>query len=268
MMKKPVLMIAALLCLIGASSAYAQTQDAPLLKREVLISPIPSAQYSSKYIEDPSGQEEHTLTVNGETRSYNVYIPPGIKNSTRPHPAIVLLHGANRSGASLIERWKGTANLHNIILLGPHGKPEGWHMVNDGNHFLPAMLADAQKRYAINPKRIYAFGHSAGGSFMFYFTTMYSDVFAATALHAGKFISPEHYQIPDAAKRKIPMMVFVGENDPLFPVDEVEASANAYAQRGHKVTFHMIKDHNHWYYDIATFINSKTWEFFEKQKLP
>jgi tetratricopeptide (TPR) repeat protein len=93
-----------------------------------------------------------------------------------------------------------------------------------------------------------------------------SEYFAATAVHAGALDTDGTTLIP-MAKRKIPMLLQVGTNDPLFPLKWVRATRDALNQQGFSVQLTEIPNHDHWYYDLAPKINQAAWEFLKVNKL-
>ena len=258
------LVLSLLLCLTFPLPSSANEQQNNL-SIHTLTPPIPPSYYGSWYKEDNTGQSTHTVTVNEQERSYQTYAPP--QTSDTPRPAILLLHGAKRGGASLVEQWKSTADKHNIILIGPKSLNDGWQLTHDGTPFLKAVIDDAKTRYNIDSKRLYMFGHSSGANFSLYISIAHSLDFAANALHAGKLYQPEHKALIPQAKRKIPIGFFIGTNDALFPLDQVKNSAKAFADQQHDTSLYILDGHNHWYYDIAPFINEKVWEFLSKHQL-
>ena len=58
------------------------------------------------------------MTSGGKTRVYYLYVPSTLKAGS-PAPLIVTLHGSNRTGVSLVEKWKDLAKKEGIILVGP-----------------------------------------------------------------------------------------------------------------------------------------------------
>jgi len=235
------------------------------LKTYTLMPPIPVPQYNAQYVEDATGQATYTVTVNGQARSYQIYAAS--QGSDQPRPAVLLLHGSQRSGVSLVEKWKAIADRYDLILIGPHGMSKGWSMEADGSAFLNAVLHDANAHHKIDPARLYLFGHSMGANYALYLSVLHSGVFAATALHAGQFSSPAGYALIAQAKRKIPVGFFVGTRDFSFPLDQVWQSAQAFASQGHPTALYVLNGHNHWYYDIAPFVNQQAWEFLSQYGL-
>jgi poly(3-hydroxybutyrate) depolymerase len=131
---------------------------------------------------------------------------------------IVTLHGSNRTGITLVEKWKDLAKKEGIIIAGPDATDlQGWGSPQDGPDFLRDLVETLKEKYAINSKRVYLFGHSAGAIFGLEMSLMESQYFAATAIHAGA-LSKDEMQLIDMAKRKIPISIQVGDSDNYFPL--------------------------------------------------
>ena len=238
------------------------------LTEATLYAPKPSHLYTYDYVENDEGQIRRGVMVKKQERSYQIYLPPKLSNSTKPAPMVVLLHGAGRSGISLVEKWKRIADENGIILVGPTSSGEGWDFEQDGTDFMSAVLQDVAAEHIIDPKRVYLFGHSAGGVIALYLSIAHADMFAASAVHAAHLMKPSDRALIERAARKVPLYFMVGDNDPLFPVAIVKESAMAFAEKGHKTFIVTLDDHNHWYYDNAVYINRRAWSFFTKNPLP
>src|SRR4030095_4670413 len=105
------------------------------------------------------------MTSAGKTRVYYLYVPSTLKPDT-PAPLIVTLHGSNRTGVTLVEKWKDLAKKEGIILAGPDATNlQGWGAPQDGPDFLRDLVESLKEKYPINSKRVYLFGHSAGAIF-------------------------------------------------------------------------------------------------------
>jgi predicted esterase len=206
------------------------------------------------------------LTSGGKTRVYYLYVPSTIKAGT-PAPLIVTLHGSNRTGITLVEKWKDLAKKEGIILAGPDATNlQGWGSPQDGPDFLRDLVESLKEKYSINSKRVYLFGHSAGAIFSLEMSLMESQYFAATAIHAGA-LSNDTMQLIDMAKRKIPISIQVGDSDNYFPLTIVRATRDALSKGGFTVELKEIAGHDHWYYDQAAKFNQTAWDFLKKVEL-
>jgi predicted esterase len=203
------------------------------------------------------------ITSNGKTRPYYLYVPSTVKG---PAPLIVMLHGSNRTGVTLVEKWKDYAKKEGIILAGPDASNlAGWSWPQDGPDYLHDLVEELKSKYPINPRRVYLFGHSAGASFALHMSLMESQYFAATAIHAGSL--RDDVSMIELAKRKIPISIQVGDSDQFFPLKDVRATRDALKEAGIPVELIEIPNHDHWYYDKAAKFNQTAWEFLKKYEL-
>jgi len=206
------------------------------------------------------------MTSAGKTRVYYLYVPSTLKQGT-PAPLIVTLHGSNRTGVTLVEKWKDLAKKEGIILAGPDASNlQGWGSPQDGPDFLHDLVASLKEKYSINPKRVYLFGHSSGAIFGLEMSLMESQYFAATAIHAGALLKDD-MELIGMAKRKIPISIQVGDSDDYFPLKIVRETRDALAKGGFTVELKEIAGHDHWYYDKAAQFNQTAWDFLKKVEL-
>ena len=204
------------------------------------------------------------ITSQGKTRPYYLYVPSTVK---APAPLIVMLHGSNRTGYTLVEKWKDYAKKEGIILAGPDASNlRGWGSPQDGPDYLYELVEELKSKHPINARRVYLFGHSAGASFALHMSLMESQYFAATAIHAGA-LAPDEFQLTELAKRKIPISIQVGDSDQFFPLKAVRATRDALKAAGFPVDLIEIENHDHWYYDKASKFNQTAWEFLKKHEL-
>jgi predicted esterase/Flp pilus assembly protein TadD len=206
-----------------------------------------------------------SISSEGKKRTYYLFVPDDL--APAPAPLIVLLHGSNRNGLSLVEKWKALALKEKIVLVGPDSTDSaGWNMPRDGPLFIYDLVEALKSKYKIDPRRVYLFGHSAGATFALLMSLYESEYFAGTAIHAGA-LEPQYASLIDQPKRKIPIFIQVGTNDPLFPLSDVRATRDALVAKGFPVQLTEIPNHDHWYYDLAPKINLAAWEFLKKQEL-
>jgi len=205
------------------------------------------------------------MQANGKTRVYYLYVPSTVKG---PAPLIITLHGSNRTGVTLVEKWKDYAKKEGIILAGPDSSNlASWAAPVDGPDFLHELVEEIKAKYPINERRLYLFGHSAGAAFALHMSLMESEYFAATAIHAGSLRADEEFQLIRLAKRKIPISIQVGDSDQFFPLKEVRATRDALKEAGIPVDLIEVENHDHWYYDKASKFNQTAWEFLKKHEL-
>ena len=206
------------------------------------------------------------ITSQGKTRAYYLYVPSTLKPGSQV-PLIIMLHGSNRTGVTLVEKWKDLAKREGIILAGPDATNLlGWGSPQDGPDFLRDLVEELKGKFPVNPKRVYLFGHSAGATFALEMSLMESQYFAATAIHAGA-LTKDDMELISMAKRKIPISIQVGDSDQYFPLKIVRETRDALKTAGFTVELTEITNHDHWYYDQAPKFNQTAWEFLKKVEL-
>jgi len=206
-----------------------------------------------------------TMTSAGKTREYFLFVPESVKD--RPAPLLVLLHGSGRDGKSLIDPWQRLAEREGIILASPNSADRaGWDLKQDGPYFIADLVNAVRSSHTVDPRRLYIFGHSAGAIQGLMLGLVESEYFAAVAVHAGA-LEQSAWSMIDLADRKIPLAIWVGTDDRLFPLSAVEATRTALEQKGIPVLLRTIKNHTHDYYKRADDVNREAWEFLKQHAL-
>jgi poly(3-hydroxybutyrate) depolymerase len=215
----------------------------------------------------PNKITKETFTSQGTKRTYYLYVPEN-RAPASPAPLLIALHGSGRNGLSQVEQWKGLADREGFILVGPDAlNPRGWQLQPDGPLFLSELIERLQAAYPINPRRVYLFGHSAGAEFTLLMGLIESEYFAALAIHAGALL-PESEKWVAYAKRKLPLTIYIGTDDPIFPLKMVNETKDLFVKHGFPVEQNVLKGHDHNYYAIAAKINPPIWDFLKKHELP
>ncbi len=200
-------------------------------------------------------------------RSYVLYVPPDIKPDEKL-PLIVALHGSRRDGRSIVEPWESLAKRERIIVAGPNAdNPAAWYVPADGPELLSFLVDEISSAYPVDRRRVYLFGHSGGAIFALTMAVLESEYFAAVAVHAGSLGQGVTDELLNEAGRRIPVAIFVGDRDPLFPLDIVRKSRDRLVAAGYPVAFHEIPSHDHNYYVISRQVNQEAWEFLRGTRL-
>jgi predicted esterase len=77
----------------------------------------------------------------------------------------------------------------------------------------------------------------------------------------------DFYPTLDLAKRKIPITIWVGTEDPYFKLPLVKATQAELNKHGFEAKVVEIKGHDHNYYAVAKELNPQIWDFFRSNKL-
>lgn len=215
--------------------------------------------------------EKHTLEHDGAERVYYTYVPTELSPDA-PAPLLVLAHGSGRDGDSLVKEWRKAADEHGIVLVGPEALDnQAWQVPIDGPDFLKAivdeMSADSDLGAAVDPRRVYLFGHSAGANFVLNMAMYQSRWFAAGVAHAGAFRQEGQDAAVAYAQRPIPMLLIVGTEDRWFPVEDVRATRDRLREEDIPVELIEIPRHDHDYYSRSVKINEQAWEFLASKLL-
>ena len=211
--------------------------------------------------------EQRTVVSRGKKRTYAFYAPDSVKPDVRA-PILVAIHGSTGSGRNILERWTDIADKHGVLLAGPDATDNSrWASPQDGPQFLKDVVDDVSSRYAIDGRRIYLFGHSAGANFALQMAVLESEFFAAAAIHAGA-VSSDYFSIFDAATRRIPLAIYIGTRDQFYPIQVVRAVSEALKKRDFPLVYVEIPDHDHNYKAVAPEINPEIWKYFADHPLP
>jgi len=178
----------------------------------------------------------HTIDVNGVSRNYLLYVPPG--QSGKRMPAFIMMHGSG-SSATQQERYSNFdafAQAHGLVVMYPNGIDKHW---NDGRvighestaddiGFMKAMLAEVTAQGLIDPRRVYAAGISNGGFMAQHMACVMPDALAGIAVVAAT-------QPVDAAcpsPRPMPVIFFQGTADKFVPFNGGPIAPQFGANRG------------------------------------
>jgi poly(3-hydroxybutyrate) depolymerase len=207
--------------------------------------------------------DKQSITFAGQKRNYWLYVPPEVPT---PAPLLVLLHGSGQPGDKLVRSWKDTADKQGIILAAPESLDHvAWNLPADGPDFLRDVVEEIKTKRAVDPRRVYLFGFSAGAHFALLMSVLESEYFAATAFYGGA-MQPKNYMAMDQARRKIPIALYGGSEDDIVPLPEVQATRDELSRHGWNPTFKQWP-HDHNYYTIEMQVNKAAWEFLEPKAL-
>jgi poly(3-hydroxybutyrate) depolymerase len=208
--------------------------------------------------------EKQILISQGGKRTYYTFVPEKL---AAPAPLLLLLHGSGRDGMSQIDEWKALAEKEGIILVAPDSaNSREWSMNTDGPEFLHDVVEAVRAKHSIDGTRLYIFGHSAGAVFALYMGVMESRYFAAAGVHAGA-MGEDFYPYLDLGKRKIPISIWVGTEDPYFKLPMVKATQEELNKHGFDAKVTEMKGHDHNYYAVSKDLNPKIWDFLRANKL-
>jgi poly(3-hydroxybutyrate) depolymerase len=211
-----------------------------------------------------AGPQTRTFQFGTHQRSYCVYVPETVPKTP---PVAVLLHGTNRSGCYVVNLWKKTADRNGVVLVAPDAlKPAGWGAWDDPPAMFQAMIEDVKRQNPIDARRLYLFGHSAGGHYALLLGMLESRYFAAVAVFAGAL--PQNWKAyATIYDRDIPIAMFEGKNDPVVPLSAARETRDLLTSNGFRVEFHELPNTGHTYERYAEDVNPDIWAFLSKSAL-
>ena len=132
-----------------------------------------------------------------EKRSYWVYLPEGY-DGEEALPMVFAFHGYTAYAEGMVEYvdFRKAADAHGVIMVFPQGSlldnlthwnVGGWtnHSKKDDVGFVSAIIDAMEKKYSIDPNRVYATGHSNGGYMSIKLACELGDRIAAVASVSG-----------------------------------------------------------------------------------
>jgi polyhydroxybutyrate depolymerase len=166
------------------------------------------------------------VSAGATRRSYRVHVPAGYRPD-RAVPAVLLLHGNGGSAADM-DADTGLSELadrHGFLAVYPQGISIGvgrpfWATAGrveagvDDLRFVTDLLDDLQRRLCVDPARVGAGGHSAGGGVAARVACDLAGRVAAVATIAGALYTEPGECRPS---RAVPVLVIHGTNDPVVP---------------------------------------------------
>lgn len=174
---------------------------------------------------DPQPKEKQyrfseTMTVDGRTRTYTLNLPPNYYE-TSGFSLVIAMHGGGGSANQFESTSKLTekANTAKFIVVYPEGvksngilQARSWNAGNccdfasenniDDVKFLSQLIDKLLATYKINPKKVYATGHSNGGMMSYGLACELSGKIAAIAPNGCTMVVDK----PCAATRAVPVL--------------------------------------------------------------
>lgn len=165
--------------------------------------------------------EMRSVTVNGVTRSYWLYVPDKVSASA---PLVLSLHGTGGHATDKSPFRTSVADQVGCIVAYPQGENiffpvfgstlPGWHATGEDSKdidFFKAVINDVAAHFSIERKRVYCCGFSNGGMMTYTAACVASDVFAAFASISGYPINEFH--LHQAGPRPVPFLHIHGKAD-------------------------------------------------------
>ncbi len=237
--------------------AFPTPVDAPLNggPASEAAEPVAGAQFLSRSFSNPAG-----------TRPYKLFVPSGYTG--QPVALVVMLHGCTQSpddfaaGTGMNE----LAEAEGFLVVYP-GQPQSAHPQKCWKWFSaadqqrgrgePSLIAGITRQvmrdYAVDPRRVYVAGMSAGGAAAAIMAETYPELYAAAGVHSGLACGAAR-DLPSALAamkggaaaghgaaryvpqgRTVPVVVFHGDRDTTVSPRNADAVAAQSAPQGNRI---------------------------------
>src|SRR5262245_5438858 len=157
---------------------------------------------------------EEEIDVQGEAYDLALSIPLTYQ-MTKGYGLVVCLHGAGFTGKAYLERWQ--SRLGEDYVLACPTTPMGTWFTRDAEELVLATIRSVQRRYHIDPDRIFLTGMSNGGIGAWVIGMHDAPIFAGIAPMAGGL---DRVLMPFLANlRSTPIDIIHGSKDQMTPVE-------------------------------------------------
>ena len=171
------------------------------------------------------------ITVNGTSRSYNVYAP---KNLGENRPLLIFCHGYNQDA-----NWMQNSEFKNdnvsmeavcdtakFVVVFPNGIDKSWDTSGDRDiNFVKAIIDKMVTQHKIDRNRVYLGGFSMGGMFTYHAMNRIPDLIAAFCPVSGY---PMGGATANASVRPIPILHIHGTGDGTCAFSGVQPALNVW----------------------------------------
>mgnify|MGYP001335433565 CR=1 FL=1 len=188
--------------------------------------------------------------ADGKDAKYVLFVPHDYKGD-KPYPLILFLHGAGETGSDGIKQAKvglGPAikkqeKTFPFIAVFPQSQKRTWQAGSDDAKRALAILAEVEKEYKVDPKRVYLTGLSMGGYGTWSLAVADPDKWAAIVPICGGGDAKQAEKIKD-----IPCWCFHGDADNAVKVEKSRQMIEAIKKAGSdpKYTEYPGVGHNSW----------------------
>ncbi len=186
------------------------------------------------------------MTYDGITRDYFVHVPPGYE-SLQSRPLVIVLHGGGGTAQGMLrltqQRFNQLAEQNGFFVVYPQGLGKSWnegardskgyarrHQINDAG-FLGALIDELEKKFPIDPKRVFSTGISNGGLMSFRLACEMPEKIRAIAPVAANIPVDIVSLCREAKDPAVGLLLISGINDPIVPFHGGNIKAFG-AQRG------------------------------------
>jgi dienelactone hydrolase len=185
----------------------------------------------------------------GHYQPYALYVPPDLH---KPAPVVLVLHGGSANMVSVINEpgfQQDIADSHGRILASPLARGPASQYTGPAEVDVLDSLADVERRFAVDPNRVYMTGYSMGGYGTYRMVTRHPALFAAAIVWSGNpGESGQANGYPEEIlenARDVPIYIQQNVEDALVPYNTVLPIADRLNALGYEYRFdtHPVGEH-------------------------
>lgn len=225
----------------------ARTLEAILADPEATIDHVTRiVQTERRYDPQPTGTiPDERVDLNGRVYQLSLFVPQTYQ-AAKGYGLVVCLHGAGFSGEAYLERWQ--SRLGEDYVLACPSYPAGAWFTRQAEELVLATIRTVQRRYHIDPDRVFLTGMSNGGIGAWLIGMHHAPRFAGIAPMASGL---DDVLMPFLANlRTTPVYIIHGALDQVMPVElsrtiarELEAIGYSHVYREHQREHPMAGGH-------------------------
>lgn len=185
------------------------------------------------YAPQPTGTiPDERIHVQGRAYHLALSVPPTYQ-STKSYGLVVCLHGAGFTGEAYLERWQ--SRLGEDYVLACPTTPMGAWFTRSAEELVLATIRSVQRRYHIDPDRIFLTGMSNGGIGAWVIGMHDAPLFAGIAPMASGL---DTVMLPFLANlRSTPIYIIHGAKDQVMPVEFSRTIAEELTRLGYPFVY-------------------------------
>jgi phospholipase/carboxylesterase len=168
-------------------------------------------------LKSPIAAGLHELRL-ASPRDALVYVPAS-RDSTKPAPLIVALHGATQDGRLMVTMLTSLADDIGAVLLAPDSRSTTWDAIGSGFgpdvEFIDRALGWVFERCDVNPARLVLSGFSDGATYALALGLANGDLFSRVLAFSPGFLIPI-----DQQRGRPAVCVSHGVKDSILPIDQ------------------------------------------------
>ena len=198
-----------------------------------------------------TGLFDKTVTADGVSRSYKLYVPSGV--AINPVPMVVYMHGGGGDASEGISIWQSYADSNKFILASAENDWSGggtWremyeynqgHQVYHDTLMILEIINATWSTYNVDMSWTWLTGFSDGGGMVYRGAVLFSDILCVACLHSAAWV--KEFADPAWCVRKIPIYERIGQNDGFLPY--AQNAETAFLAAGFEMQLDVIPGFGH-----------------------